>query len=488
VKGIGISDMIESPDLFGPLMNGESWSRWRATLKAAFAEPLSDTELQLFQEVADRAPPRKQVKELDVVVGRGGGKDSAASIVAAAFAVSFNPEGRLRPGERAVVMIIAVDRRQARIAFGMVRGLFETIPALAAMVASPITGEAIELSNGVVIEVHTNSFRAVRGRSIICAIFDEVAFWRDENSASPDVEVYGAVRPGLARVPGSMLIMISSAHKRAGLIYERIRDHYGKDDDEILVVLGTTLQFNPSFDAEIIGKDLERDPQLYGAEYNSVWRYDLAGFLPRDILDAAVDRGVKVRPPSPKYQHQSFYDASGGSHDSSSGGIAHREGDAMVLDLLFEKRGKHNPAAAIAEFAEIAKSYRCRSVVGDKYAAGFVVDAFKANGVVYQHSALNRSEIYLAVLPMFSSGRVKLIDNDRMVSQFAMLERRTYSSGQDKIDHPRSGADDASNSAAGALWLASMRHQLVITDRMLEISARPNGRAFVGGFAGAGMQ
>ena len=64
-----------------------------------------------------------------------------------------------------------------------------------------------------------------------------------------------------------MLIMISCAHKRSGLLYQRYRDHYGKDSDGVLVVHGTTLQFNPSFDAKIIERALEEDPQRYGAEY-----------------------------------------------------------------------------------------------------------------------------------------------------------------------------------------------------------------------------
>ena len=57
----------------------------------------------------------------------------------------------------------------------------------------------IELSNDVSIEVHANSFRAVRGRSILCAVLDEVAFFRDKNFASPDIEVDAALSPGLAR-------------------------------------------------------------------------------------------------------------------------------------------------------------------------------------------------------------------------------------------------------------------------------------------------
>ena len=50
--------------------------------------------------------------------------------------------------------------------------------------ATRITDESIELSNNVDIEVHTNSYRGVRGRSLLCAIFDEVAFWRSEDSAN----------------------------------------------------------------------------------------------------------------------------------------------------------------------------------------------------------------------------------------------------------------------------------------------------------------
>src|SRR6202030_4389015 len=128
---------------------------------------------------------------LTCIVGRGGGKDSTASGVATYVAISFDPKGKLRPGEKAVVMLLACDREQAGIVFGYIRGLFEQVPALRAMV-NRVSNDAIELSNNVVIEVHTNSYRSVRGRSIICCIMDECAFWRDENFASPDIEVHAA--------------------------------------------------------------------------------------------------------------------------------------------------------------------------------------------------------------------------------------------------------------------------------------------------------
>ena len=132
---------------------------------------------------------------------RGGAReDSTASFLAAYLAITFDPRAsKLRPGETVVVMCLACDRAQAGIVFGYVRAYFETIPALRALVKD-WGSDSIALRNSVIIEVHTNNFRAVRGRSLLCVIFDEVAFYRDENFASPDIEVHGAVTPGLGRV------------------------------------------------------------------------------------------------------------------------------------------------------------------------------------------------------------------------------------------------------------------------------------------------
>jgi phage terminase large subunit-like protein len=212
-------------------------------LKAAFALPLDRAERRLFRAVAGhRKPPSRPVRELAAIVGRGGGKDSIAAALAA-YVASTGDFTRLRPGERASVLCIACDRTQAGIAFGYVRGLFENVPLLAGMVAR-ITHDTIELINGAEIIVATNSFRSVRGKTVILAIYDEVAFWASEDYANPDFEVDAAISPGLARYPGALKIMISSAHKTSGLLYQRWKDYFARDDDDTLVVLGDTLTFN----------------------------------------------------------------------------------------------------------------------------------------------------------------------------------------------------------------------------------------------------
>jgi hypothetical protein len=86
---------------------------------------------------------------------------------------------------------------------------------------------------------------------LLAAIFDEVAYWRDESSATPDVETYSAVLPSLATTNG-LLVGISSPYRRTGLLGAKHRDHFGVDSDDILLVQGPTSTFNPTLSEAVI--------------------------------------------------------------------------------------------------------------------------------------------------------------------------------------------------------------------------------------------
>jgi hypothetical protein len=461
---ISIADALRDPRLFGTeqLFRGASWDLWRAVMKAAFGEALTASELEIFRAVAGREPPAHRVKELVAIAGRGAGKDSIASLVAAFVAMSFDPRAaKLRPGERVYVLCIATDKMQAELAHRMIAALFEEIPTLRAMlVKGGIGSDSIELKNRVTIEVRTNSYRSVRGRGILCCILDECAFYRDERGANPDVELHAAISPGLARVPDAMLILISSTHRRAGLLYDRWKAFYGRDDGDVLVVRGSTVQFNPTADRKTIDKAVALDPQRYGAEYNSEWRDDLATFLSRDLLDAAVEPGVKVRPPTEGGLYFAFVDPSGGVNDSFTMAIAHRElhngVTRVVVDFVYERMGPFSPAATIEEIAAHLQRYRIGRVTGDRYAAEFVVEAFRKCKIEYRKSGLDRSEVYLGYAPLMAAGQVLLIDHPRAIAQFAGLVRRTFPSGKDRVDHELNAHDDLANAIAGAAVLASI--------------------------------
>jgi hypothetical protein len=136
--------IIETMDVtLAASFEGPSWNRWRAILKAAYCLPMSPTERRLFEEVAERAPPTKRVRELWVVGGRRGGKDAIASLIVADAAMRFEGKRRrfagitlpaLRTGERATVFALGPDRETARIVLGYILGYFKDTPQLEAMV------------------------------------------------------------------------------------------------------------------------------------------------------------------------------------------------------------------------------------------------------------------------------------------------------------------------------------------------------------------
>ncbi|MBG0795857.1 hypothetical protein IYY11_21080 [Methylocystis sp. H62] len=88
------------------------------------------------------------------------------------------------------------------------------------------------------------------------------------------------------------------------------------------------------------------------------------------------------------------------------------------------------------------------------------------------HSERDRSQIYLDAMPLFTSGRVRLLDSQRLITQFAQLERRTSSLGRDRVDHPAAGHDDLCNAAALAL-ITKRKSSFKVTPKMIELAGMP---------------
>lgn len=453
---ISIDEALTDPELFQPWFEGETWDGWRAVLKAAYALPMTGDEVDFFRTVAERDPPKRRVRELWCVVGRRGGKDSVASAIAAHSAALFSDGDRLRPGERALVMCLATDRDQAKIVLAYTKSYFADIDLLKGMVQRE-TATGFELTNNVDVAIATNSFRSVRGRPILCAILDECAFWRDDSSATPDEQTYKAILPALASLPGSILIGISSPYRRNGLLWRKYREHFGRDGD-VLVIQAPTRTLNPLIDPAIIEAALVDDPAAAACEWLAQFRDDIAGFLDEPSIDAAVDAGRPLElPPREGIAYQVFVDASAGRHDAFCIGIAHREGETIIADVIRGRKPPFDPATVAGEFAALAREYRCSEVTGDNYSGEWVSQAFKAAGVDYTRSELPKSGLYLEGLPAFSRGTISIPNHPLLIRELRLLERRTARSGKDSVDHGPSGSDDHANVLFGAMYLLRER-------------------------------
>jgi hypothetical protein len=207
VPPLTIVDAIADPHLFGPWFELRAhWQTWLVFLKTLFGLPMTPVEVETFTRFTGRTmPPTTAAREAWLVVGRRGGKSRIAALIAVFLACFKSYRHILAPGERGVVMVLAADREQARLVFGYIEALLEQVPMLAALIAHR-TKEEITLRNRITIRVHTASFRSVRGYTVVAALLDEVAFWRSEDSANPDIEIVAALRPAMATVPEPLLL------------------------------------------------------------------------------------------------------------------------------------------------------------------------------------------------------------------------------------------------------------------------------------------
>jgi len=429
----------------------DTWRTWLTVLKAAFGRPLDEAELEVFRSVAgDRAPPEGRVRELWAVAGRRSGKSRMAAAVAIFLALFV--KHRLSPGETGMALVLAGSIDQAKTVFGYVRGFLEATPALAREVVA-IKKQEIELRNGIVIAVHSNSYRTVRGRTMVAAVLDEASFWRDESTATPDTETYTAILPSLATTNG-MLIGISTPYRKLGLLHQKHRDHFGVDGDDVLVVQGNSKTFNPSLSDRMLAAQRAADPTAAGAEWDALFRSDIGAFLDDELVDAAIEHGRPLElPPAEGVLYRAFVDAAGGGPDSYTLAIGHLEAGAYVIDVVRGTASKFDPQSITEEYAALCRQYRVRTVVGDNYARDWVAGAWRKLGFEYLRSPKPKGAIYLEALPVFTRGLARLPDHGRLVRELRLLERRTHRSGKDTVEHPRNGHDDHANVVCGVFSL-----------------------------------
>lgn len=452
---MNILEAIRDPNLFARwFKDPETWRAWLAFLAALFALPMDEQQAETYRRHTGRSvQPAAPFSEGWLVVGRRGGKSFIMALVAVFLGCFRDYRRHLQPGERATVMVIAADRRQARVILRYIGGLLRGVPMLRRMIERE-TAEGFELSNAVAIEVGTASFRTTRGYTFAAVLCDEVAFWSVEDAAEPDHAILDAVRPGMATIPGAVLICASSPYSRRGALWEAHKRYHGKDDAPVLVWQADTRSMNPSVPDRVIADAYERDPASAAAEYGAQFRTDVESLLTREAVGAVIDSGVFERARQQGIAYVGFVDPSGGSADAMTLAVAHRDGDRAVLDMVREVKPPFSPESVVREFCGALSLFGISEVVGDRYAGEWPREQFRKHGVEYRLSDANRSELYLALLPMVNSKTVALLDVPRLEAQLIGLERRTSRGGRDSIDHAPGSHDDLANAVAGALHVA----------------------------------
>jgi len=413
VADVSLIEALDDPELFAPLFQpASSWARWRSFLTALFGLPLSGEAFEHYKTHTGRDDvPSRPYREAALVCGRKGGKSRVLALVAVYLACFFDYSPYLAPGEVPTVAIIAADRRQGRIILRYVIGLLQSVKLLFPLIDGEPGQEHVTLVNGVRIEIHTNGIASPRGRTVVAIM--------------------------------------------AGVLWEAYRRHWGKAGARVLVWQATTEEMHPTVDREFIAEELANDPASAEAEYFARFRTDVAAYIDKEVVEGLVMRGRRELPPVSTITYAGFVDSSGGSSDEMCVAVGHRgpRGEG-ILDCVRGRLPPFSPDSVVKEFADLLKSYRVLTVIGDKYAGEWPIERFQHHGITYEVAEKNKSQYYVEFLPLLMSGRVELLDNQRMVNQLASLERKTgRGTGRDVVDHPSGHAyhDDLANVCAGVL-------------------------------------
>lgn len=455
-------------------MDGDSWAAWRTLAKAQDGQPLDRDEQELFEQCTGRSrPPSEPPAETLVLKGRrcGGTRYAAARAIRAAAFTRY--DGRLAPGERAVVGLAGSDREQARVMLGYTLGPFEEngLHGLVQprsrwqMLRDLVTRQTrwgLDLTTGATVEVRTAHYGTIRGRTFAEVDADEIAFWRRDDGSNPASEVLAAIRPGLVTLD-AQLLMLTTPFAPAGPPWELFQRYWGKDDDRVLVWRAPSRVMNPLIPQRVVDDALERDEAAARAEWLAEFRSDLESFVRRDQIAHVVIPGRQELAPrlDEEGDYLGFLDAADGAgRDSFTLAIAHVEAEpggaevTVVLDCVREAKPPFDPRAVVHEFGAVLRSYAIDAVSGDRWAQSWVAGALMSEGIVYRICALTKSELYRDFLPLITSRSVELLDHPKLVAQLHGLERRAGASGHEAIDHRGSGHDDLVNAAAGACVLA----------------------------------
>jgi hypothetical protein len=455
VKPLDIFDPISDADYWGDgrwFKDTDTWEAWFTVLKVIFGLPLDYLETRLFRQCTGRQEPLVEgYKEAWFVVGRKGGKSRCLSLIAVYLAVFKDWSDFLSPGETGTIKIISVDRRQSRVIYNYCKA-FLSVASLAHLVEKD-TGDELILSNGITIEIQTASYRSVRGYTCVAILCDEISFWySNEDAANPDKSILEAARPSMSSVPDAILLCASSPYSRKGELWEHFKRYYGDENSDVLIWKADTRTMNPTIRESEITQAYAKDFSWAAAEYGAEFRSDLEQFVQIETVMACVDLGVTERAPKPNTRYFAFCDPSGGGGDAYAVAIAHREGELGILDAVRTRNPPFSPQSVTKEFADLVKSYGIHVVRGDRYGGEFPRELWADNGVIYEPSEIGKSDIYVNLLSLMNSRRVRLIHHQMLINQLVSLERKsTRGSGKDVVDHPPRAHDDAANVASGAL-------------------------------------
>jgi len=420
-------------------------------------ETLDAEECAIFKKFTKRNyVPGVRAALLEIVGGRRLGKSRISAACLSYFATAFDLSDRLAPGENAVIGLMSPTKHQSGKIYDYVLGTFSSVESLKPYIKS-ITREAITLTNQIEIQISAADHKTIRSGTAWLYIFDEFGFFpTDEHGATSDKKIMDAAIPALSTLNG-MCILISTPWIKKGEFWETFKEHFHENGDpEYLVAQGSTIDYNPIIDPRFIAR-IKKRGEAYQNEILGLFRTDVGSFISRDLIESLVP-DYEFLPPGNHITY-AFSDMAGGAGGDSAVTVVGwqlrtAEGTVIVVANLIETVPPFNCREMVAAHSAMLKAYNCHSTMGDKFGGDTFYQMFDEFEIDYTFTTQPKNELYTLALPHLTSGKVRLIKNQKLIEQFCDLEmRQARGSNRMTIDHPQ-GAwfhEDLPNAIVGLI-------------------------------------
>jgi hypothetical protein len=414
-------------------------------------EPVSlkgaDREIarKLFGDV-DQIPPEAR-HVLVAVCGARGGKTYLCALRLLYLALTV-PLDTLAPGELAVGVIVAPDLRLARQALRYALGAARACKAIAARIESDSAdGFVLKRENGHRVSVEclpaTRGGSALRGRSLVGAVLDECAFFRDESYQVNDTELFKAVAPRV--MAGGQVVIASTPWSEAGLLFDSFHANHGHPRTAIAAHAPTLLLRNDARTRGLVERERERDPDNARREFDAEFMSAGTGaFFDPAAIDAATDAD-SVLPRSKRDRALVSAGADFGFRsDSSALVVVQRAGGLFHVDHVLELRPEKGkplvPSVVVATFANEVKGFGHDTVVSDAHYRESVVEHLESTGLLLQpapEGQTGKAETYVRARTLINEGKVRLPNHPRLLRQLKEVVATPTSGGGLSISSPR---------------------------------------------------
>ena len=438
---------------------------------------LSDMQYNALLAADDDEESTNKVREVVLMVGKGGGKDLFASLFNLRRVYKLYCLGgadAINKGLPIALLNIAVNARQARnVYFQIFKSLLKKSNWFKRIGYEPLADE-IRFPRGITAVSGNSSSEGLEGYSQYSCVLDEIAAFPTKQELGGKVEgtaeyIYDVCKSSIiSRFPRTgKMILISYPRYDGDFICRKYQEAL-KNPQGTYAIKAATWEFNPVRKKEDFDEERRRDPEMWAAKYacNPPRTFD-AFFTDYLKIDEMVDPSLR----NPLDNNGLLYNYFAGKshqyiigvdlsfkHDTTALVVAHKEarevGLTYVVDLIKIWKAAENKEIDLREiraFIVLLKNrgLGIKKVYFDQFQSFLMAQDLIGEGIQCDQLSVDRNiGPYTFLKSAIYKGQVKTYRHDAL---FEELKHLSLVNGK-KVDHRDGMSKDISDAFCRAVY------------------------------------